>query len=166
MAMVAHRHRPARRDQRFQILQDVAIGCAGVLPVARRVQHLQIVEDEIGESSDAQHAIARRRAAGLDGGVYAPLAAGAQQRFQQFRLCERLAAGEGDAAAGFIEEHHVALDLRQDLGHRHGASGHGAGLGAAGIHAGGAKLAIVRDGHAFGHAHDGAVGAGGHAIAA
>src|SRR6185369_11840602 len=84
-----------------------------------------------------------RGAAGFDGGVDAVVAAGDEEGFEGRGLGEGFAAGEGYAAAGFIEEDDVALDFAQDLWDAHLSSGKDTGFGGAGIDTGAAVVALV-----------------------
>jgi hypothetical protein len=86
-----------------QVLQDQRVVDAGVLPVAHRVDLLQVEEQHIQQRQQLGKDFPLRVAAGLHGRGDAFGFGQAQQRRAERRLHRRLAAGERQPAAVAVE---------------------------------------------------------------
>ncbi len=92
-----------------RVVEDDAIVGAGLRAVPNRIHVLEVIQHEVRELRHREEGLPRRKTAGVDGGVEAPPTALVETFRQETGLGERLAAREGHAAAGRVEEDPVAL---------------------------------------------------------
>ena len=71
------------------------------------IADLPIQQKKIGERNHAAHRFGGAPAAGFEAGVESFMLAGRQQCLGEISLCRRLAAGNGDAAAGCCVEYAI-----------------------------------------------------------
>ncbi len=103
--------------QGLQVVQDDPVGLAGGGPVAGIVHELEVVEHQRGHGRRRRQQCAQGAKPQVSRAVCTPSAPQALQGLrQEGGLHQRLAAGEGHAAAGLVEEDPVPQQLPDQFG--------------------------------------------------